>query len=283
MSNPNDPIMKTLGLVPDTSSQSAPVRKKTALQRALDELVSLPREEMLRRVDARQAGANLERFFACDKNKDCHNHSEEVSERVSRAVGDYRRFDEGRRSFAVPDSGVQRPSQQGRDIFEISGSIKWFDVSKGYGFVVPDDGSPDILLHVTCLRAGGYQTAYEGTRICCEVLRRPKGPQVVKIISMDENTAIHTSLLSQRTHVLVTPDSDWELMTVKWFNRVRGFGFLSRGEETETIFLHMETLRRFGFTEVRPGQLLEVRWGIGSKGVTAAELRPAPGHDVRQN
>ena len=50
-------------------------------------------------------------------------------------------------------------------IIELSGVIKWFDVSKGYGFIVPDNGLPDILLHVTCLRRDGFQTAYEGARI----------------------------------------------------------------------------------------------------------------------
>ncbi len=47
------------------------------------------------------------------------------------------------------------------DVFEVSGSIKWFDASKGYGFIVPDDDLPDVLLHVTCLRRDGHQTAYD--------------------------------------------------------------------------------------------------------------------------
>lgn len=164
--------------------------------------------------------------------------------------------------------------EDGVEVLEIAGTIKWFDVSKGYGFIVPDNGATDVLLHVTCLRAGGYQTAYEGARVHCQVLKRPKGMQAFHILSMDESTAIHPSLLPQRTHVQVQPESDWERATVKWFNRVRGFGFLTRGEGTQDIFCHMETLRRFGFTELRPGQTVMVRWGFGSKGCMAAELRP---------
>ncbi len=160
-------------------------------------------------------------------------------------------------------------------VIELSGVIKWFDVAKGYGFILPDNGLPDILLHVTCLRRDGFQTAYEGARVVCEVLQRPKGLQAFRVLSMDESTAVHPSTLPPaRTHVTVTPTSGLERAIVKWFNRLRGFGFLTRGEGTPDIFVHMETLRRFGFTELRPDQIVQVRWGMGSKGCMAAELRP---------
>ncbi|MCX7900277.1 MAG: cold shock domain-containing protein, partial [Methylocystis sp.] len=66
------------------------------------------------------------------------------------------------------------------DLVEVAGRIKWFDVAKGYGFVVPDDGSADILLHVTVLRRSGMQTAFEGARIVCEAQNRSKGMQVFR-------------------------------------------------------------------------------------------------------
>ncbi len=160
-------------------------------------------------------------------------------------------------------------------LFEIAGRIKWFDVAKGYGFVIPDDGGQDILLHVTTLRRCGFQTAFEGARILCEAQRRAKGSQVFRVISMDESTAVHPALSSAgRTHVQVKATGGYEIAIVKWFNRVKGFGFLTRGEGTEDIFLHMETVRRFGMTELKPGDSVLVRYGDGEKGLMAAEVRP---------
>ena len=167
------------------------------------------------------------------------------------------------------------------DVLEIVGAIKWFDVAKGFGFIVPDDGRPDVLLHVTCLRRDGYQTILEGTRIVALIQRRERGYQAFKILSMDQSTAIHPSQLPPvRTHVQVTPTSGLERALVKWFNRTKGFGFLTRGEGTEDIFVHMETLRRFGLTELRPGQTVLVRFGPGEKGLMAAEIHPDSPHPM---
>ncbi|MBS7554607.1 CspA family cold shock protein [Ancylobacter dichloromethanicus] len=174
-----------------------------------------------------------------------------------------------------PDQGADADGRMDGGVVQIAGTIKWFDVSKGYGFVVPDDGSGDVLLHVTCLRRGGFNTAQEGARVVCEVVARDRGFQALRVISMDETTALHHSQLPQaRTHVSVQPVGGFERAWVKWFNRLRGFGFLSRGEGTEDIFVHMETLRRHGLAELRPGQLVLVRFGPGPKGLMAAEVRP---------
>src|ERR1700755_678119 len=92
------------------------------------------------------------------------------------------------------------------DLVELTGVIKWFDVAKGYGFIVPDNGMPDVLLHVACLRRDGFQTAYDGSRVACEALAGPKGLQAFRVISIDESTAIHPAQMPPpRTHVTVAP------------------------------------------------------------------------------
>ncbi|MGL4494825.1 MAG: cold-shock protein [Beijerinckiaceae bacterium] len=190
-------------------------------------------------------------------------------------------------ALRVADNGAAgtRPGAgefaEGRDldIVEVAGAIKWFDVARGYGFIIPDNGGPDILLHVSALKRDGFLTAIEGARVVVEAVARQRGLQVFRVISMDNSTAVHPAQMPPpRTHVVVTPSSGLERMTVKWFNRLRGFGFASKGEGAPDIFLHMETLRRYGITDLKPGQEILVRYGNGSKGLMAAEVRLADGN-----
>ena len=167
-------------------------------------------------------------------------------------------------------AACERAAIEGVDIVEISGRLKWFDVAKGYGFIVPDNGAADVLLHITTLRKDGFSATHEGARVVCVAARRPKGLQVLKIISMEGSSAGHRSD-PPRTCVAV---SGFQIAVVKWFNRPRGFGFLTQGEGTQDIFVHMETLRRYGIAELRPGESLLVRFGDGPKGLMAAEVRP---------
>ncbi len=165
----------------------------------------------------------------------------------------------------APDDDVQ--------IFQITGFIKWFDVARGYGFIIPDNGIRDVLIHLSCLKRDGFEAPLEGTRVVCEVVERQKGYQCLRVLDVDASTAIHPVERVVRTHVSVEATPEWRQATVKWFNRTRGFGFATEGEGTPDIFIHMETLRKTAIAELVPDQIIFVRFGDGPKGKMAAEVR----------
>src|SRR5690606_5633847 len=96
------------------------------------------------------------------------------------------------RRYAASDEALGPDEGNEAALAEVSGAIKWFDVAKGYGFILPDEqGLGDVLLHVTCLRKDGFQTALEGARVVCLVRRGERGLQAFKVVSMDNTNAVH--------------------------------------------------------------------------------------------
>ena len=145
----------------------------------------------------------------------------------------------------------------------VIGHVKWFDIAKGYGFVVPTSVSEtilaaDVMLHISCLRTFGESYADEGARIVCDAIRGERGWQVENILEMDRPKAVVAKEQG------VAPSS--ETVVVKWFNASKGFGFVNRPNDDVDIFIHISVLRRGGIEQVETGTVLEATIEDGPKG-----------------
>lgn len=181
-------------------------------------------------------------------------------------------------SDAFARSGVREVDTS--ETVEFVGTIKWFDAVKGYGFIVPNDNSGDILLHFTVLRDIGRRTLPEGATVTCSAVNGRRGWQAVHISSFDLSTAVAPDPEAashgdrRASENLKKVSDDFSPVQVKWFNRLRGYGFVTEGESKPDIFIHMETLREADILNVQPGDRLMVRVGVGDKGPLAVEVRP---------
>jgi CspA family cold shock protein len=164
----------------------------------------------------------------------------------------------------------------------VTGRVKWFDATRGFGFVVSEELDGDVLLHFSVLREHGRRSVPEGAIIECIPVRLERGLQAKRILSIDLSSALPQPPRSsippaERADRKALADSagEFEPVEVKWFNRVRGYGFVKRPDELggEDVFVHMETVRNAHLPELQPGQKLEARIAPGSKGLTAVELR----------
>lgn len=151
--------------------------------------------------------------------------------------------------------------------------MKWFDPKKGFGFVVAEEGGPDILLHANVLRNFGQSSVADGAEIEIRIQQTDRGVQAVEVLSIapppegfDPYAPLDQEDLPDFSDLPMQP------ARVKWFDKVKGFGFVNVHGVPGDVFVHMDTVRRCGFSDLIAGEAISVRVGESDRGQMALEV-----------
>lgn len=175
------------------------------------------------------------------------------------------------------DTGPQQMQQLDDDGQRIvDGRVKWFDVTRGFGFVVSPDAEHDVLLHVNVLRNFGQSSIADGSAIRLRLQASDRGLQAVEIISIEAPDPVETDFEGKETPEYLQPipdDLPYLPARIKWFDKGKGFGFANAFGHQDDIFVHVEVLRRFGLADLAPGEAICLRAVDGARGQLALEVR----------
>ncbi len=155
----------------------------------------------------------------------------------------------------------------------ISGHVKWFDPTKGFGFVVPEAGGADILLHANVLRNYGQGSVADGAGIEIEVQQTDRGLQAIRIIDIVA-TAEDIPPLRDMADYSADDIEQMEVMPsrVKWFDKTKGFGFANVFGDNQDVFVHVDVLRRSGLANLMAGEAIGLRVIDGERGRMAIDV-----------
>jgi CspA family cold shock protein len=169
---------------------------------------------------------------------------------------------------------MQEMTDAENDGARVTGTVKWFDPTKGFGFVVSDQGGPDILLHANVLRNFGQSSVADAAGISIIVQETARGIQAVEVLSIEppateiEDAPIAGGEISEPVDLSLP----LEPARVKWFDKAKGFGFANVFGRGEDVFLHVEVLRRSGLADLQPGEAVSLRVVDGKRGRMATQV-----------
>ena len=183
------------------------------------------------------------------------------------------------RSAAPMGGGGDFNRQQQVTQTNVTATVKWFNGSKGFGFVAPSDGTPDAFLHISALERAGLNQIAEGTTIVCDLGQGNRGPQVVWVHEVDASTAVENpstgggaggsrDAAPRRAPMDRGPAQTYEGV-VKFFSAEKGFGFVAVDEGGKDVFVHIKALERSGIKALETGQRVRVVTTQGQKGPQA--------------
>ncbi|MEL6467013.1 MAG: cold shock domain-containing protein [Pseudomonadota bacterium] len=165
-------------------------------------------------------------------------------------------------------------SEDVEELDVVTGTVKWFDPVKGFGFIVANTGGPDILLHVNVLRNFGQSSIADGADVDVRIQHTERGVQAVEVVSITPPSHADSSSLTDLAHMddVAVAEAPLQPGRVKWFDKGKGFGFANVFGSSDDVFLHVEVLRRSGLSDLQPGEALALRVIDGKRGHMAAEV-----------